>query len=152
MAQQRSITRRENRGEAIQKRMESGAALYEEMHDRIVRMADGVYRVPSRSKPREFHLVYTGETYPRFCGCKDFEFNNLDYCAHCEAAATASEEGCVEFFIRAKTNGLGITNHELYERRADGSESVIGSSIEINDMYELMFCLQDAVSSEAGVA
>lgn len=76
----------------------------------------------------------------------DYTHNSLGYCAHVEAAVVASEEGCREFFIRTRTDGLGITSHELFERDADGFERVVGSSTCVNDMYELMFDLQDAVS------
>lgn len=121
----RSINKKEETCE------QRGRQLYGERKDRIVRLAEGVYRVPSASRDEYWHLVHT----PRFffedskvnrnCSCElvTYSSGSSARCHHMAAAEIAEKEGCREFRITEYTDAWGTRIFRLEESRAEGFEN-----------------------------
>lgn len=109
-----------------------GRQLYDERKDRIVKLANGVYRVPSTSRAGHWHLVHT----PRFffenskinrgcsCGLVTYSTGSSARCHHMAAAEIAEREGCREFRITEYTDAFGTRIFRLEEHQAGGFEEL----------------------------
>lgn len=140
---------------SIARAHEAGRALYEERKDHIVKLDVGVYRVPSRSRERHYHLVHTpaffsrGSKTSRNCSCEIITYSagKSAYCLHMAAAEIAEEEGCREFRVTERRDAWGTRIHRLEERRAaEGEWRTLVESIERPAVVEEQMWLEDAAS------